>query len=67
MSMNDESRKNMYYVWGPEIVAQCCTYWKLHFANGKWGSCGICHKHPKMVDLTWDELDNIETNKKENK
>ena len=56
-----DSRKKLSSNWGPEIVVQCCTYWKLHWANGTWGTCGICHKKPHHVDLTWDDIDRDQT------
>jgi len=52
-----ESRKKLSSNWGSEIVVQCCRYWKLHWANGTWGSCGICQKKPTYVNLTWDDID----------
>ena len=54
-----ENRRNMILQWGQEVVVKCCRYWKLHYADGKWGVCGICHERPKYVSLTWDELDLI--------
>ena len=54
--MND-ARKKLSLKWGHEIVVQCCCYWKIHWANGTWGSCGICHKRPTYVNLTWDDID----------
>jgi hypothetical protein len=56
-----DSRKNLFSYWGPEIVVQCCRYWKLHWGNGTWGSCGICRKKPTYVNLTWDDIDRIQT------
>lgn len=58
--MNKESRKKLSYEWGPEIVVKCCRYWKLHIANGTWGSCGICRRHPQLTQLTWDQIDLIQ-------
>lgn len=53
------TRKTLSYQWGPEIVVQCCRYWKLHITDGNWGKCGICKQRPKLTQLTWDELDEI--------
>lgn len=52
-----DARKNLIQIWGPEIVVKCCRYWKLHYGDGRWGSCGICRKRPEQVNLTWDETD----------
>lgn len=58
--MISDSRKALIQEWGYEIVVQCCRYWKLHITDGKWGNCGICHKRPQLVQLTWDQLDLIQ-------
>lgn len=58
--MTNTSRKQLEDYWGHEIVAHCCRYWKLHYADGNWGRCGICHKRPDYVNMTWDELDKID-------
>lgn len=65
MMMNNQSRKNLSDSWGPEIVAQCCRYWKLHYADGNWGRCGLCHNRPHMVNLSWDQIDQIQGEKNE--
>ena len=54
--MTEESRRNLVDYWGPEIVVKCCRHWKLHYANGSWGNCGICRKKPQYTNLTWDEI-----------
>ena len=60
--MNQLSREQLTNLYGPEIVAQCCCYWKLHWANGTWGKCGLCRVKPQYVKLTWDEVDQIQPN-----
>ena len=43
--------------WGQEIVLKCCRYWLCHYADGKWGSCGVCKERPVLCDnLGWDDV-----------
>ncbi len=56
--MKTEARIDLINYWGREIVVKCCRYWKLHFADGRWGNCGICKQRPQLTNFTWDEIAN---------
>ena len=42
--------------YGYEVVVKCCREWKMHFANGNFGVCGICRERPILVrGKTWED------------
>ena len=53
------NREGLVKKWGQEVVLKCCKYWLCHYAEGKWGSCGICKQKPVLCDnLSWDDVQN---------
>lgn len=54
--MTTENRIILQSLYGPEVVVQCCTMWKTHYGDGRFGKCGRCNKQPILTNLKWDEL-----------
>ena len=50
------NRESLVEKWGQEVVLRCCRYWKSHYGNGGWGTCGICRRVPLLFEeLSWDD------------
>ena len=54
---SDNPRARLKAVWGSEVVLQCCRLWLAHYADGRWGTCGLCREHPVLTTLKWEVVD----------
>lgn len=51
-----DGRIRLMHDWGMEVVLVCCRYWKSHFMDGKWGTCGLCRQKPALTEMRWDDV-----------